>query len=143
MILVDSSVWIDFFNGIDTAGSLQLKELFGRQLVLVGDLIMVEVLRGFRDERAATAAAYVLDGFQKCAIVDEPVAKQAAAYYRQLRRQGITIRKTIDLLIATRCIDKGWWLLHNDRDFEPLRRHLGLRVLGDGPTKAGGSDDPG
>lgn len=143
MILVDSSVWIDFFNGIDTAGSLQLKELFGRRLVLVGDVIMVEVLRGFRDEGAASAAAYVLDGFQNCAIVDEPIARQAAAYYRQLRRQGITVRKTIDLLIATRCIDKGWWLLHNNRDFEPLRRHLGLRVLDDRTTRASGGDDPG
>ena len=65
------------------------------------------------------------------AIVDIRIAKEAAAHYRRLRRLGVTVRKTIALLIATRCIDKGWWLLHNDRDYEPLREHLGLRVLGD------------
>lgn len=131
MILVDSSVWIDFFRGVDTSGCLQLKELIGRRLVLVGDLMLIEVLQGFGNERDAQKAAQVLDGFQQASIVDARIARRAAEYYRLLRARGLTIRKTIDLLIATRCIDKGWWLLHNDRDFEPLRQHLGLRVLGD------------
>ncbi len=131
MILVDSSVWIDFFRGVDTSGCLKLKELIGRRLVLVGDLMLVEVLQGFGNERNAQKAAQVLDGFQQASIVDAQVARRAAEYYRLLRARGITVRKTIDLLIATRCIDKGWWLLHNDRDYEPLREHLGLRVLGD------------
>lgn len=131
MILVDSSVWIDFFRGVDTSGALTLREILRQDEVLVGDLILVEVLQGFRDEREAMVAAELLDRFDQVAVVDADIAKQAASYYRQLRRQGITVKKTIDLLIATRCIDKGWWLLHNDRDFEPLRQHLGLRVLGD------------
>jgi len=143
LILVDSSVWIDFFRGVDTSGALRLREILRKEEVLVGDLILVEVLQGFRDEREATVAGELLDRFDQVAIVDARIARQAAAYYRQLRRQGITVRKTIDLLIATRCIDKGWWLLHNDRDFEPLRRHLGLRVLDDRATRASGGDDPG
>ena len=130
MILVDSSVWIDFFRGIDTSGALQLREILRHDDVLVGDLILVEVLRGFRDEREAMVAAELLDRFDQVSILDTAIAKQAAAHYRQLRRLGISIRKTIDLLIATRCIDKGWWLLHNDSDFDPLREHLGLRVIG-------------
>ncbi|MEZ5863867.1 MAG: PIN domain nuclease [Geminicoccaceae bacterium] len=131
MILVDSSVWIDFFRGVDTSGALALREILRQDEVLVGDLILVEVLQGFREEREAAVAADLLDRFDQVAIVDSRIARQAAAHYRQLRRLGITVRKTIDLLIATRCIDKGWWLLHNDRDYEPLREHLGLRVLGD------------
>ena len=75
-------------------------------------------------------AAELLDRFDQVAILDTAIARKAAANYRQLRRQGITIGKTIDLLIATRCIDKGWWLLHNSRDFDPLQEHLGLRVVG-------------
>ncbi len=130
MILVDSSVWIDFFRGIDTSGALQLREILRHEDVLVGDLILVEVLQGFRDEREAVTAAELLDRFDQVAILDTAIARKAAAHYRQLRRQGITIRRTIDLLIATRCIDKGWWLLHNDRDFDPLQEHLGLRVVG-------------
>ena len=131
MILVDSSVWIDFFRGVDTSGALALREILRQDEVLVGDLILVEVLQGFREEREAAVAADLLDRFDQVAIVDNRIAMQAAAHYRQLRRLGITVRKTIDLLIATRCIDKGWWLLHNDRDYEPLREHLALRVLGD------------
>lgn len=129
MILVDSSVWIDFFRGRDNHGWLILKELIGRGVV-VGDLMVAEVLQGFDREREAAAAAHVLDGFHQTTIVDLRIARQAAANHRRLRGLGITIRETIDLLIATRCIDKGWRLLHNDRDFEPMRAHLGLRTFG-------------
>lgn len=130
MILVDSSVWIDFFRGVDNRGALLLREFMGRYDVLVGDLMLAEVLQGFASERQAAMAADMLQRFDQVAIVDARIAKLAAEHYRHLRRQGITIRKTIDLLIATRCIDKDWWLLHNDRDFEPMREHLGLRVIG-------------
>jgi predicted nucleic acid-binding protein len=129
VILVDSSVWIDLFNGVDNRGVMAVRERVGRGLLVVGDLILAEVLQGFRTEREAAAAEAALAPFARAAIVDEPIAKQAAAHYRRLRRQGITVRKTVDLLIATRCLDKDWWLLHNDRDFEPLRAHLGLRTL--------------
>ncbi len=129
MILVDSSVWIDLFNGMDNRGVLIVRENVGLGTLIVGDLMLAEVLQGFRSEREAALATAALEAFKQVAIVDARVAKLAAAHYRRLRRQGITVRKTIDLLIATRCIDKGWWLLHNDRDFEPLRQHLGLRTL--------------
>lgn len=130
MILVDSSVWIDLFNGIDNRGVIAVRERVGRGVLVVGDLILAEVLQGFRTEREAAAAEAALAPFAQVAVVDERIARQAAAHYRRLRRQGITVKKTIDLLIATRCLDKDWWLLHNDRDFEPLREHLGLRTLG-------------
>jgi predicted nucleic acid-binding protein len=130
VILVDSSVWIDLFNGIDNRGVMAVRERDGRGLLVVGDLILAEVLQGFRTECEAAAAEAALAPFAQAAIVDERIAKLAAEYYRRLRRQRITVRKTIDLLIAARCLDKDWWLLHNDRDFEPLREHLGLRTLG-------------
>lgn len=130
MILVDSSVWIDLFNGVDNRGVLVVRENVGLGTLLVGDLMLAEVLQGFGSEREAALATEALEAFKQVAIVDAQIAKLAAANYRRLRRQGITIRKTIDLLIATRCIDKGWLLLHNDRDFEPLREHLGLRTVG-------------
>ena len=130
MILVDSSVWIDFFRGIDSSGALKLRQVLRHADVIVGDLILVEVLQGYTIEREAEKAGELLGRFEQVSLVDPSIAVVAAANYRRLRRQGITIRKTIDLLIATRCIDKGWLLLHNDRDFEPLREHLGLRTLG-------------
>jgi predicted nucleic acid-binding protein len=130
VILVDSSVWIDLFNGIDNHGVLIVRENVGRGTLIVGDLMLAEVLQGFRTEREAVLATEALEAFTQVAIVDASIAKRAAEHYRHLRRLGVTIRKTIDLLIATRCIDKGWLLLHNDRDFEPLREHLGLRTLG-------------
>lgn len=130
MILVDSSVWIDFFRGIDSSGALKLRQVLRHAEVIVGDLILVEVLQGYTVEREAEKAAELLGRFEQVGLADPSIAAQAAAHYRRLRRQGITIRKTIDLLIATRCIDKGWLLLHNDRDFEPLREHIGLRTVG-------------
>ena len=130
MILVDSSVWIDFFRGIDNSGALKLREILRHAKIVVGDLIIVEVLQGYTVEREAEKASELLGRFEQVSIADPAIARQAAAHYRRLRRQGITVRKTIDLLIATRCLDKDWWLLHNDRDFEPLRQHLGLRTLG-------------
>ena len=130
MILVDSSVWIDLFNGVDNRGVLVVRENVGLGTLVVGDLMLAEVLQGFRTEREAALATEALEAFTQVAIVDVRIAKLAAENYRRLRRSGITIRKTIDLLIATRCIDKGWLLLHNDRDFEPLRDHLGLRTVG-------------
>jgi predicted nucleic acid-binding protein len=129
LILVDSSVWIDFFRGIDNSGALRLREILRYEEMVVGDLIVVEVLQGYTNEREAEKASELLGRFEQVSIVDPLIARQAATHYRRLRRQGITIRKTIDLLIATRCLDKDWSLLHNDRDFEPLCRYLGLRTL--------------
>lgn len=129
MILVDSTVWIDFFRGADTGQTQELRGLFGRGLVLVGDLILTEVLQGFPDERQAQAGRRTLGYFAFEPMVGQEIALAAAANYRTLRRRGITIRRTIDLLIGTFCIERGHVLLHNDRDFVPMADHLGLRVL--------------
>ena len=129
MIVVDSSVWIDFFNGVSTAEVERLDGLLGVTPLAIGDLILVEVMQGFRSEQDVATARQLFRSLALLPMLGGGNAWKAAENYRQLRRKGITVRKTIALLIATRCLDKDWWLLHNDRDFEPLREHLGLRTL--------------
>lgn len=126
MIVVDSTVWIDFFNGVGSDQVRRLRNLLGQQEILVGDLILCEVLQGFGSERDAAAAGEALSTFDSAPMVGLDVALKAAENYRALRRRGITIRKTIDLLIGTFCIETGHRLLHADRDFEPMSEHLGL-----------------
>ncbi len=128
MILVDSSVWIDYFRGATTPQVELLDGLFGRKRLAVGDLIEVEVLQGVRDEREFNLVRKTLDAFAKIDLVGHDVAVKAARNYRTLRRLGIAVRKTIDTLIATRCIEDGLTLLHCDKDFDPFATHLGLRV---------------
>lgn len=129
MIVVDSSVWIDFFNGVTTAPVRRLRDVLGADLILVGDLILCEVLQGFRDERDAATARAAFAAFDTAAMVGPAVALDAAAHYRGLRRKGITVRKTIDLLIATFCIRHRHALLHDNRDFDPMAEHLGLLIV--------------
>ncbi|MBK4738971.1 type II toxin-antitoxin system VapC family toxin [Noviherbaspirillum pedocola] len=127
MILVDSSVWIDYFRGVNTPQAEKLDFLLGRQLLAIGDLILAEVLQGFDSEREFNAARSLLASFELVQLGGQNIAIQAARNFRTLRSKGVTIRKTIDTLIATYCIENGFSLLHNDRDFEPFARHLGLR----------------
>lgn len=129
MILVDSSVWIDYFRGASTAQTDLLDGLLGRQPVVVGDLILLEVLQGFSNDRDFNAARRVLEAFEVVELGGAGTAIQAAKNFRRLRRLGVTVRKTIDTLIATRCIESGMELLHDDRDFDPFVTHLGLRVV--------------
>ncbi len=129
MILVDSSVWIDYFNGLATRQTDRLDELLGSDLLLTGDIILAEVLQGFRDDRDFRRAARALDGLEFRAMLGRDIALKSAANYRALRAQGVTVRKTIDMLIATFCIENGHELLHADRDFDPIERHLGLRTV--------------
>jgi hypothetical protein len=129
MILVDSSVWIDYFRGTGTPQVERLDALLGREPLAIGDLILAEVLQGFREERDCQRAKRLLLSFAMIPIVDPETAIQAAMHHRHLRAQGITIRKTIDTLIATCCIRKDLVLLHSDRDFAPFAAHLGLRVV--------------
>ena len=129
MILVDSSVWIDYFNGRATRQTDRLDELLGSDLLLTGDIILAEVLQGFRDDRDFRRAKRALDGLEFRAMLGRDIALKSAANYRALRAQGVTVRKTIDMLIATFCIENGHELLHADRDFDPIERHLGLRTL--------------
>lgn len=129
MILVDSSVWIDYFRGAPTAQTEKLDALLWTQRLAIGDLIVAEVLRGFRDDGAFERAKRVLEAFVQVQLGGYRVALQAAKNYRFLRARGISVRKTIDTIIATKCIDEGFTLLHNDKDFEPFVAHLGLRSV--------------
>jgi len=128
VILVDSSVWIDYFRNADTPQVALLDSMFGRSRLAVGDLIAAEVLQGVRDEREYKWVKKTLDAFAHIDLCDYDLALKAADNYRALRAKGITIRKTIDTVIATRCIEDGLTLLHADRDFEPFTEHLGLKV---------------
>jgi predicted nucleic acid-binding protein len=126
VIVVDSSVWIDFLNGRDAPPVRRLRAIFGVEELVVGDLMLCEVLQGLDSEREARRVEALLRRFQIVPMAGEIVALAAARNFRFLRRQGITIRKTIDLLIGTWCIENRRPLLHNDDDFRPMARHLGL-----------------
>ena len=129
MILVDSSVWIDYFKGTTTPQAAKLDELLGNEPLVIGDLILTEVLQGFQDNRDFNQARRMLTALTVVELGGQDIAIQAARNFRALRRKGVTVRKTIDTVIATRCIESGYELLHNDRDFDPFARHLGLRVV--------------
>jgi predicted nucleic acid-binding protein len=129
MILVDSSVWIDYFRGKTTPQCEQLDVLLGTQPVIMGDLILAEVLQGFTNDREFMQASKLLTSLTVIDIGGRDIALQAARNFRLLRAQGITVRKTIDTLIATRCLHDGYILLHADKDFEPFVAHLGLRSV--------------
>jgi predicted nucleic acid-binding protein len=128
LILVDSSVWIDYFRGTVTAQTETLDRLLGEEPLAIGDLILTEVLQGFEDERDFNRARRMLASLTVVELGDQDIAVQAARNFRALRRRGVTIRKTIASVIATRCIEDGHDLLHNDRDFDPFAKHLGLRT---------------
>jgi len=127
VILVDSSVWIDFFRGAVTPQTERLDALLGSELLVVGDLILAEVLQGFSSERDFNQARKLLTALDVVTLGGPEIAIQAARNFRTLRARGVTIRKTIDTLIATRCIESDYALLFSDRDFEPFVEHLGLR----------------
>ena len=129
MILVDSSVWIDYFKGAITAQTEKLDKLLGHEPLAIGDLILTEVLQGFADEPDFNEARKLLTSLMVVELGGQEIAIQAARNFRALRDLGLTVRKTIDTVIATRCIESGYELLHNDRDFEPFIVHLGLRVV--------------
>jgi predicted nucleic acid-binding protein len=128
VILVDSSVWIDFFNGRASRETDLLALLLRRRILLTGDLILAEVLQGFRRQGAMEQARRALLSLPCADLVGKEIALASARNYRLLRRQGITARKTVDVIIATFCIRNGHVLLHADRDFEPMAQHLGLRT---------------
>lgn len=129
MILVDSSVWIDFFRGSTTLQSEWLDRNLGAEGFVVGDLILAEVLQGFKDDRGFEEARRLLGRFEQRTLGGEELAIEAARNHRRLRRLGVTVRGTVDVLIATRCLADGLRLLHSDRDFDAFETHLGLRVV--------------
>jgi hypothetical protein len=129
VIVVDSSVWIDFLNGRNTPHVRQLRAIFGTDEIIVGDLMLCEVLQGLDSERSAQEVEALLRRFEIVSMAGDAIAIAAARNFRSLRRRGITIRKTIDLLIGTWCIENRKPLLHNDADFHGMARHLGLIEL--------------
>jgi len=129
MILVDSSVWIDYFNGIETLATKKLDNLLGVQPMCIGDLILAEVLQGFRLDSDYQAATTLLCSLPVHAMLGVNLSLKSAENFRQLRKQGITIRKTIDTMIATFCIENELPLLHPDKDFQPFQQFLGLQVV--------------
>ena len=129
MIAVDTSVWIDYLAGRDTDETLVLDRGDRRRRVIVGDIILLEILQGFREDRHLKAAERLLRRSPVAAMLGERRAAVAAARYRRLRRRGITIRKSADLIIGSWCIEEDVPLLYSDRDFEPLVEHEGLRKV--------------
>ena len=126
MIVVDSSVWIDFLNGRSTRPVATLQAALGKDEIVVGDLMLCEVLQGLDGDQTARQVEGLLRRFQLVPMVGEAIAVAAARNYRSLRGRGMTVRKTIDLLIGTWCIENRWPLLHDDRDFRPMVQYLGL-----------------
>ena len=126
MIVVDSSVWIDFLNGRDSAHVGRLRAVLGASEIIVGDLMLCEVLQGLDSEREARDVEALLRRFDIVPMAGDAIATTAARNFRSLRRRGVTVRKTIDLLIGTWCIANRRPLLHNDGDFHPMARYLGL-----------------
>jgi hypothetical protein len=129
VIVVDSSVWIGHFRNVLSRPVMLLRALFGREELVVGDIVLLEVLRGARDERNAIQLSRDMHAFDVVPMLGDAIAEQAARNFRTLRTVGITIRTSPDLIIGTYCIEHRHILLHDDRDFEPMRQHLGLQVL--------------
>ncbi len=128
MIVVNSSVWIAHLRGQQTEPVRKLRSNPTPDEIIVGDLILLEVLRGARDEANAARLERNLRQFTLAPMLDDHLAVRAAANYRELRRRGSTVRKTVDVIIATFCLEHGHALLHDDRDFDPFADHLGMRV---------------
>jgi predicted nucleic acid-binding protein len=126
VIVVDSSVWIDFLNGRNLAHVQRLRATLATDEIIVGDLMVCEVLQGVADEQHAREVESILCRFTIVTMVGDVIAVIAARNFRHLRRVGITVRKTVDLLIGSWCIENRVPLLHNDADFRPMARHLGL-----------------
>jgi predicted nucleic acid-binding protein len=128
MILVDSSVWIAHLRDSSSEPVRRLRAIADEDEILVGDLILLEVLQGARGEAQADRIRRSMRRFEVVPLLDETLAVCAARNYRILRRLGVTVRKTVDLIIGTFCIEHGHALLHDDRGFGPMVQHLGLRI---------------
>jgi len=129
MILVDSSVWIDYFNGAETSQTDWLDSSLGNIPIVIGDLILIEVLQGFQSDKDFKIARDLLLGIPFVQLGGQSLALESAMNYRYLRKKGITVRKTIDVIIGTFCIHNKLMLLHSDRDFDPMVKFLGLQII--------------
>ena len=129
MLVVDTSVWVDYFNGIENPQTNYLHAILNQTPILMGDLILAEVLQGFRYDPDFERVRGALGRYVQVNMVSPVLAVQSARNYRLLRQKGVTVRKTIDSLIATYCIENNHGLLHNDSDFDGYETYLGLRVV--------------
>lgn len=129
MVLVDSSVWINYFNGKNTWQTEILDQMLLQIPLFTGDLILTEVLQGFREENEYQKAKEVMSILTCQQLGGYKIAIKSAEHYRKLRKKGITVRKTIDVIIGTFCISGNIPLLHDDKDFEPMVKHLGLKSI--------------
>ncbi|HEY1942197.1 MAG TPA: PIN domain nuclease [Roseiarcus sp.] len=129
MIVVDSSVWIANLRGERSRAVAKLHAIEDPGAILVGDIVLLEVLQGARNEAHAARIERALREFTIESMLNEALAARAAAHYRLLRQRGVTVRKTIDLVIATFCLERGHLLLHDDRDFDAMSTHLALPVV--------------
>jgi len=129
MILTDSSVWIDYFNGNQTWQTNKLDFLLSDELIITGDIILTEILQGFRNDLDFRIAKKALNSLPCYTLCGKEIALKSANNFRVLRKRGVTIRKTIDMIIGTFCIENGFILLHDDKDFLPLIELLQLKVL--------------
>jgi len=129
MIVVDSSVWIDYFSGRKSPAAEKLDSLLGDTPIAAGDLMLVEVLQGFRTDSDFATARELLMSLTVVNMLNTSIALSSAANFRTLRKKGITVRKTIDTIIATYCIENGLALLYSDKDFQPFRQHLNLQSV--------------
>jgi len=129
VILIDSSVWIDYFNGIQTPQTDWLDSSLGNTPIIIGDLILTEVLQGFQSDNHFKTAKDLLLGIPYMAMGGQLLSLKSAINYRYLRKNGVTVRKTIDIIIGTFCIINQLTLLHCDRDFDPMVQFLGLEII--------------
>jgi predicted nucleic acid-binding protein len=128
MIVADTSAWIDYVRGIAAPHTDILDQELLHNRIITGDLIIAEFLQGFGNEQDFLEAKRIMDSLEYRDFVGREIALQASLNFRALRKRGITARKTIDVMIATFCIENGFQLIHNDRDFDPMEEYLGLRV---------------
>jgi len=129
MICVDSSVWIDYFNGKVSKKTDWLDAALGNKELVMGDLVLAEVLQGFQTDEHFQTAKQLLLSLPVLEMLGKELVIKSAMNYRFLRKKGVTVRKTIDVMIATFCIHYGLSLLHDDRDFNPIQKHLKLKVI--------------
>ncbi|MHB0896706.1 MAG: type II toxin-antitoxin system VapC family toxin [Spirochaetales bacterium] len=128
MIIADTSVWIDYVRGVESVQTDLLDYELLHDRVATGDIIIVEFLQGFREEKDLKIAKKIMDRLEYYDFLGKEMALIAAGNYRKLRKNGVTVRKTINVIIASFCIEKGFELLHNDRDFDPMEKYLGLKI---------------
>ena len=129
MIVVDSSIWIDYFNGEINKKTDWFDRALGTEPIIVGDIILTEVLQGFQSDKDFKTAKQLLMEFPFMEMLGRELALKSALNYRSLRKNGVTVRKTIDVMIGTFCIENNFTLFHNDKDFTPLEKHLKLKVV--------------